>query len=119
MPKVDLQQALITSANLLEVAVGSNCPQGGDGGHGGRTVFRLTNQGGTCASVRVNGGQAIGNIGSAVGDFESLELVLAGDCEHETFIAALEFALDSLKKNRQGKTGAMVDSLTRITVEVE
>ena len=41
------QTQLCVGASLLEVEVATNCPKGGDGGHGGRTVVRLGDQGGS------------------------------------------------------------------------
>ena len=82
------------SANIITASAGTNCPQGGDTGHGGRTVFRLTNEASTAMAIRVNGGKLIQ-------DVDQVELLFGGDCEHETLIAALEFALDVLR----GKTG--------------
>ena len=35
------------SANTLRVTVGTNCPQGGDSGHGGRTILIFEDLGGT------------------------------------------------------------------------
>ena len=33
--------------NILRMTVGTNCPRGGDAGHGGRTVIMLNDAGGT------------------------------------------------------------------------
>ena len=85
----------ITSANILEVEFGSNCPRGGDAGHGGITLFRLKDHGSTCAEIRY-AGQTVGWLGG--GD---LELVLYGDCECETFMKALRFALRVYGKDRR------------------
>lgn len=75
--------------NILKVAVGSNCPQGGDSGHGGRTYFSLHNLGGTDLRVIVDGKKF---------DADLVEIIFGGDSEHDTFIQALEFALNVLKR---------------------
>jgi hypothetical protein len=80
------------SANILRITVGTNCPQGGDAGHGGRTIVVLEDTGSTdmrCAQLP--GG---------------VELVFGGDAECETLISALEFAAETLRnmqtENRHG-----------------
>lgn len=78
----------ITSANILEVEVGTNCPQGGDTGHGGRTYFRLTDLGGTDMVPYPELTDGLNN---------SISIEFGGDCELYTFIQALEFALKILK----------------------
>ena len=90
MAKVIIYGDSFTNANLLSVEVGTNCPQGGDSGHGGRTILRLRDDGGTAWSARVD-----------ESTFESpreIEIVLGGDCEAYTFLQALEFAVKSLRK---------------------
>ncbi|WP_157581339.1 hypothetical protein [Spongiibacter tropicus] len=85
MPKVKLLSKEFTSANILEVEAGTNCPQGGDSGHGGRTLLRLTDQASTDIRVKVDGKEI------ALSD--SVEIILGGDCEFETFVSSLEFAV--------------------------
>jgi hypothetical protein len=68
----------------FELAVGTNCPNGGDTGHGGRTVLRMSDQGGT--DMRVNGTPA-----------NTVEIVFGGDDEHLALTALLEFALAVLR----------------------
>ena len=41
MSNVSIKSKVITSANILQVSAGTNCPQGGDAGHGGRTYFKI------------------------------------------------------------------------------
>lgn len=89
MPKLTTHSKEITHANILKVEVGTNCPQGGDGGHGGRTVLRLSDGGGTDMKCRVNNGALL--------DADKIEIVLSGDSECETFTHALEFALAVLR----------------------
>lgn len=80
------------SANILSVAVGSNCPQGGDTGHGGRTYLAIENEASTDMRVIVDGQE--------FEHADKIELIFGGDTEHATFIDALEFALAHLKKER-------------------
>jgi len=89
VPKLNIHSIHIASANTLLVEVGTNCPQGGDGGHGGRTVLRLSDGGGTAMKCRVNDGALL--------DADKIEIVLSGDSECETFTQALEFALAVLR----------------------
>jgi hypothetical protein len=83
---VETRQREFNSANILRVTVGTNCPQGGDTGHGGRTILVLEDGGGT--DIRVNAGE------------RSVELVFGGDTECETLIDTLEFAAKTLKDMR-------------------
>ncbi len=90
MPNIEIHSEEFTSANIIQAEVGTNCPQGGDSGHGGRTILRLIDQGGTDIRVKVDGQEIRIN--------DSIEIVLGGDCEHHTFIGALEFALKIYKQ---------------------
>lgn len=74
---------------MMTVQAGTNCPQGGDSGHGGRTVFRVLDDGATDLRVRLNG--------KAEHDVQSVELILGGDCEAECFAEALEFAARTIR----------------------
>jgi len=74
---------------VLTVTAGTNCPMGGDLGHGGRTIFRLTNEASTAATISING--------EPHQEFEKFELILSGDSECYVFIKALEFALETLR----------------------
>lgn len=89
MPTIPLASTSFESLNILKVDVGTNCPCGGDSGHGGRTILRLTNEASTDMRIRVDGG--------AQTEIRSVELILGGDTECETLIQALEFALSALK----------------------
>lgn len=80
-----------TSCNIIEVEVGTTGYCGGDSGHGGRTYFRIKDLSSTDMSCKVTG-TSCGNAGE-------VELSFGGDCELDTFISALEFALDKLKEN--------------------
>jgi hypothetical protein len=89
MPKVKIAEKEISSANILKVQVGTNCPHGGDYGHGGRTILRLQDLAGTAMAAKINDGKLV--------DATSIEIILGGDTECYTFIEALEFALGTLR----------------------
>jgi hypothetical protein len=89
MPKIKIAEKVISGANILRIQAGTNCPQGGDSGHGGRTIMRLGDEAGTAMWASLNGGQLMG--------ISSIEIILGGDSECETFIEALEFGLKTLK----------------------
>lgn len=76
--------------NGIEVEVGTNGYGGGDASHGGRTYLRIENT--FCTSMSVNGDD----------DIRKVELVFGGDSEMETFIEALRFAYEQLKKESRG-----------------
>jgi hypothetical protein len=101
MATVTIHSKEIVGANILQVQAGTNCPQGGDAGHGGRTVFRLIDCGGTAMQCRVNDGEPI--------DASRVEITMAGDSEHETFMQALEFALAVLRTRADKTTEEYVD----------
>jgi hypothetical protein len=90
--KVQSEQCVF--CNLLTVTAGTNCPQGGDAGHGGKTYLALTNDGGTCmdAVIKTWEGESF-----QIDQIEKIELIFGGDCECETLIEALEFAVAVLK----------------------
>jgi len=83
--EVKLIEEIFESCNILKVQAGTNCPMGGDSGHGGRTVLRIMDMGGSDIRVGING--------AAAEPVQSIEIVLGGDCEHDTFVDALDFAL--------------------------
>ena len=85
----------ITSACILEVMAGTNCPMGGDSGHGGQTEIMLRDLGGTDMRVFVKDSDGKKH---HFNDIDSVELFFGGDCECENLIEALEFALDKIKK---------------------
>jgi hypothetical protein len=102
---VEVKETTMLSCNLLAVAAGTNCPQGGDAGHGGRTYFMLRNDGGTDITVRVNG-QVVAE--GYHGD--KVEIILGGDSEHQTFVEALEFALGTLKGEDVGRVMRKIEA---------
>ena len=86
---VDVYKKELTSANIIEVSVGTTGYCGGDSGHGGRTYFSIKDLGSTDMSAWITG-ESCGNAGK-------VEIAFGGDCELDTFIGALEFALDVLR----------------------
>ena len=90
MPTIPTASTSFESFNILRVDVGTNCPSGGDIGHGGRTLLRFTNEASTDMRVRIDEGAQV--------EVRCVELVFGGDAECQTLIQSLEFALDALKK---------------------
>lgn len=83
------------SCNALGVEVGTAGFCGGDSGHGSRTYFSLRNIADTDMTVSIDG---------KVYNPELVEFLFGGDCELETFIQSLEFALKILKLQANVKT---------------
>lgn len=73
------------SANVLKVTVETNCPQGGDRGHGGKTTLTFEDEGDTAMAVKP----------LRIGDGFILEFL--GDSECRTVIECLRFAADRLE----------------------
>lgn len=81
----------VISANAIEVEVGTNgFKGGGNAEHGCRTYFRITDLGNTDMFVKTALGRN-GNTGE-------VEFILGGDCELETIIRALKFAVRVLEE---------------------
>jgi hypothetical protein len=89
MITVPISSASFESLNCISTHVGTNCPAGGDSGHGGRTILGIKNDASTDLRVGING--------QAPTEAESVEIVLGGDAECETFIQLLEYAVQVLK----------------------
>ena len=83
---MDIREKEIVNANIIRVAVGTNGFKGGDTGHGSRTVFEIEDLASTDMQVDVEKDGAL------------VRLRFGGDTELETFIEALEFALETLKE---------------------
>lgn len=91
---MELRSLEITSCNILKVTVGTTGLMGGDTGHGGRTVFRLEDIGGTDMRCFVDSGGRVHRFDEGP---EAVTLVFGGDTELETFITALEYAAQTLR----------------------
>lgn len=79
----------ITSANIIEVKVGTTGFRGGDSGHGGRTYFSIKDLGGTDITVNT--------IKDPFG-CKGFEVILGGDCELATLINALTYIKTKLEE---------------------
>lgn len=89
----------IVSCNILTVEAGTTGFMGGDTGHGGRTYLRITDEASTDMDCRV-----VDNGEEYNFDYpRQIEIMLGGDCEMETFIEALEFAVQTLKSQSLGQ----------------
>ena len=97
MPAIETHSLEITDACILKVEAGTNCPKGGDSGHGGRTVFRLIDEASTNMRISVDG--------RPLESTHEIEIVLGGDSEAECFIQALEFGAKILR----GQYGVFCD----------
>jgi hypothetical protein len=84
----------VQSACITECRIATNCPQGGDSGHGGRTVFELTNLGGTDLSVSLDDDN--GNY-REFNDVTTVRIRLGGDCEAENLCRLLRWAANELE----------------------
>ena len=102
--KIETAAAEMTSANILEVEVGTTGYCGGDSGHGGRTYLRLKDLASTDMRCKVKGYDYSDRQYKDVDmtDANSIAITFGGDCELDTFIAALEFAVDKLKEQAGG-----------------
>lgn len=89
---LDIHYKEIVNLNIIEVSVGTNCPQGGDSGHGGRTIISFRDLASTDMRFRTD-------IKSDYTDIGYIELFFGGDAEKITLIEGLEFILRKLKQN--------------------
>lgn len=80
--------------NVLELRVGTNCPQGGDTGHGGRTLFALKDLASTDWEIHVTDRQGVT---TTVTDLKCFAVVLGGDAEQYTFTTLLKKAVQVLE----------------------
>ncbi len=83
----------IESACIFEVSVGTTGYCGGDAGHGGVSIIQL----------KTTGDMEIKNIKDGVMQ------ILYGDAELDSMIEAMEFATDTLKRERNAKTVEFVN----------
>ena len=78
------------TAAVLGIEVGTNCPQSGDSGYGGRTIFTIKDEGSVDLKASIND--------DAYKSVDKISVILGGDSECKVFIEALSFALEHLKK---------------------
>lgn len=107
----------ITDCNILTVEVGTTGKKGGDSGHGCRTYLCINNDSSTELNCRTGlGGHDVDADGRCHyrmdatdhGHVDRVEIMLGGDSELDTFIEALDFAVDVLKKQRNGQLTSKV-----------
>lgn len=96
-----VKKKTVESANIFEVEVDTNTPQGGDAGQGGRTYFKLSDKGNTAWAITV---KKDGIEETTIEYPGSLEISLFGDSEVETFIESLMFAASELRKMNAKQT---------------
>jgi hypothetical protein len=82
----------IYDCNVLSVEAGTTGYREGDSGHGGRTYFRIKDEGGTDMSVKTH----VDHYGCS-----EFEVTLGGDCELDTMIKALKFITKVLEDESQ------------------
>lgn len=89
----------IDSCNIIEVEVGTTGYMGGDTGHGGRTYLSIKDVSSTDLSCNVkdNGKEY------SFANTNRIDIMLGGDCELDTFISALEFAVEVLSGEYERK----------------
>ena len=93
---VPVKSLIISDMNVLQVTAGTNGYQGGDSGHGGRTILKIEDLASTDLRVKVK--ERSRGTASELIEADSVEIVLGGDAELDTFIRALEFAVQTLKE---------------------
>jgi hypothetical protein len=93
MSEVKTFKKKFSSANILEVEVGTNTPHGGDAGHGGVTVFKLTDHAATAWEIKVvdKNGKT-----TKIEQPQQIELSFFGDTEADTFTDSLKYAIHIL-----------------------
>ena len=91
--------------NILSVKAGTNTPCGGDAGHGGILVFKLTNVGATVWKVRCT--DQLGRY-VEIEEPRELSVELYGDSEAESFVEAIQFAAPALGDQRHLKEGRAI-----------
>ena len=82
----------ITSANIIEFIAGTTGYQGGDSGHGCRTMIRIKDLAST--DIRVK------ELFDSSGNVDGVEIVFGGDYELSNLIKGLNFIENVLKVNR-------------------
>jgi len=86
--------------NILDLEVGTNTPKGGDAGHGGLTLFKLIDGGGTDWRIRITDDSGSEHYFEMP---QEITIVLGGDAEAKTFSEALLFAGKYLKLRMKGE----------------
>ena len=84
------------NCNILKMYCGTNCPQGGDAGHGGVTKFEISDEGSTAFKIKYKNHPK--GKWQEIKNPHSVRLVFFGDAEAFTFVGALKDAAEFLKK---------------------
>jgi hypothetical protein len=71
------------SSNIIEASIRTTGPQGGDAGHGGRSVLTIEAEPNTHWVVTIDGKE--------IEDPKTLKIMMLGDTEMETFQGILDF----------------------------
>lgn len=93
------------SCNVIDVEVGTTGPLNNNAGKGSRTYFSLRDA--ACTNIMAN--VEVDNDRYEFAELEKIEIILERDSEIETFIEALEFAVETLKKQVNGKQKEIPD----------
>ena len=90
----------MVNCNILEVETGTNGYHGGDSGHGGRALLRLSDAASTDMRCLISGEIAGYSQTYEVyfSHVDSVEIVVGGDAEIGTLIDSLEFVVKILKE---------------------
>jgi len=104
MPKlpsdVKIETEEFVDACILFVQVGTNCPKGGDSGHGGRTVFELSDSASFAWWIEIEGGSEVAEDDERTVVLDQprrVRLVVEGDAEAHNLLKALEFAAATIR----------------------
>lgn len=83
-----IEEKKIIGANILKVRAGTTGYKGGDSGHGGKTLIEIQDESDTDIEITVSANR------------KGVTIDLGGDSELDTMIEALEFAVETLKDQR-------------------
>lgn len=86
---VKLAGAEVMDACIIRVMAGTNCPQGGDAGHGGRTIVLIQDLSSVAMDAEIDGELHEG--------VNKIRLVFSGDAECRTLIEGLKAAVAHLE----------------------
>jgi len=86
-PKSFHSKATYTSACIMEVETSSTEPCGGDAGHGARALLKMSDLASVCWTITVT--DHLGHE-TAIDCPMKVSIEVAGDCEQDVFLAALE-----------------------------
>ena len=95
----------MVNCNILEVETGTNGYHGGDTGHGGRALVRLSDAASTDMRCLISGEIAGYSQTYEIyfSHVDSVEIVVGGDAEIETLIDSLGFIVKNLKEQLNNK----------------